>query len=48
MLKNFRPLCIFHPKLSICRREFDKTKCMYFFIKDGTDFDKYNEIWEKT
>ena len=21
---------------------------MYFFIKDETNFDKYNEIWEKT
>ena len=33
MLKN-RPSCIFRPKLSVYRRDFDKTKCMSFLIKD--------------
>ena len=32
--------------MSIYRRNFDKTKCMYFF-KDEQFFDKYNEIWAK-
>ena len=33
--------------MSICRRDFHKTKCVYFLIKDKSFFDKYNEIWEK-
>ena len=28
--KNIKPLCIFFPKLSTHRRNFDKTKCMSF------------------
>ena len=28
-------------------RDFDKTKCMSFLIKDGKFSEKYNEIWEK-
>ena len=28
------------------RKDFDKTKCMYFWIKDEYFFDKYIEIWE--
>ena len=38
--KKIRPL--FHPKMSIYRRDFDKIKCMYFLIKEETFFDKYN------
>ena len=33
--------------MSIYRRDFDKTKCMYFLINDENFFAKYNEIWEK-
>ena len=44
MLKN-RPLCIFLPKMSTYRRDFDKTKCMSFLIKDEKLL--YNEIWKK-
>ena len=33
--------------MSIYKRNFDKTKCMYFLIKDEKCFDKYIEIWEK-
>ena len=29
------------------RKDSDKTKCMYFWIKDENFFDKYIEIWEK-
>ena len=39
-------LCIFCPKMIIYRRDFDKTKYMYFLIKDEKLFDKYIEIWE--
>ena len=33
--------------MSIYKRDFDKTKCMYFLIKDEKIFDKYYEIREK-
>ena len=36
--KKIIPLCIFLPKMIICRRDFDKTKCMYFLIKDEKFF----------
>ena len=45
--KKIRPLCIFLPKMSAYRRDFDKTKCMSFLIKDGKLLEKYNEIWKK-
>ena len=32
---------IFFPEMSIYKRYSDKTKCMYFMIKDKTIFDKY-------
>ena len=32
--KKIRPLCIFLPKMSAYGRDFDKTKCMSFLIKD--------------
>ena len=44
---KIKPLCIFHPRMSVYKKDFDKTKCMYFVIKDESFFDKYNEIWEK-
>ena len=40
--KKIIPSCIFRPKLSIYKRHFDKTKCMYFLIKDEKIFGKYN------
>ena len=33
--------------MSAYRRGFDKTKCMYFLIKDEKLLEKYNEIWKK-
>ena len=27
--KKMRPFCIFLPKMSAYRKDFDKTKCMY-------------------
>ena len=33
--------------MSIYKRYSDKTKCMYFMIKDEQMFDKYMIIWEK-
>ena len=43
MLK-VRPLCTFSPKISIYKRNFDKTRCIYFSIKDRRFCDKNNEI----
>ena len=45
--KRIRPLCIFLPKMSVYRRDFDETKYMSFLIKDDELLEKYNEIWEK-
>ena len=33
--------------MSIYKRYFDKTKCLYFVIKDEKIFDKCMKIWEK-
>ena len=35
------------PKISAYRRDFDKTKCKSFLLKDDKLLEKYNEIWEK-
>ena len=32
--KKIRPLCILFPEMSIYKIYSDKTKCMYFMIKD--------------
>ena len=45
MLKN-PPLCIFVPKISAYRRDFDKTKCMSFLIKDGKLLKRHTKILE--
>ena len=45
--KKFRPSCIFLPKMSEYRRNFDKTKSMSFLIKGEKLLEKYNEIWKK-
>ena len=45
--KNIRPLYIFFTEMSIYKRYFDKTKCIYFVIKDEFFFGKYMKIWEK-
>ena len=45
--KKIKPLCVFFPEMSISKSDFDKTKCMYFMIKDEKMFHKYMKIWEK-
>ena len=44
MIKKVRPSCILFPKLSRCKRDFDKNKCMDFLIKDYELMEKDNEI----
>ena len=44
---RIKPLCIFFPKMSACRKDFDETKYRSFLIKDDELLEKYNEIWEK-
>ena len=45
--KEIRSLCMFFPEMSIYKRYFDKTKCMYFMMKDKKKFDKYMAVWKK-
>ena len=45
--KEIRLLCIFFPEISIYKRYSDKTKCIYFMIKDEKYFDKYRKILGK-
>ena len=33
--------------MSVYRRDFEKTKCMSFLIKEEKLLEKYNEIWKK-
>ena len=42
MKKKTRPLCIFLPKMSAFRKEFDQTNYMSFLIKDDELLEKYN------
>ena len=44
--KKIKPLCIFLPKMSAYRKDFDGTKCMSFLIEDDRLLEKYHEIWE--
>ena len=43
--QKFRPLCIFRSKMRKYKTGLDKTKYMYFLIKDEKVFDNYNEIF---
>ena len=45
--KKIRPLCIFHPKMTAYRKDFEGTKFMSFLIKDDELLEKYNDIWKK-
>ena len=45
--KKIRPLCKFIPEVIIYKIYFDKTKCMYFMIKDEIFCDKYMKNWKK-
>ena len=47
MLKKLDFYPCFFPKMTPQRRDFDKTKCMSFLIKDGRFLEKYGETWEK-
>ena len=43
--KKIIPLCIFLPKMTAYRKDFDQAKSMSFLIKDDKLLKKYNEIW---
>ena len=38
------PLCIFLPKMSAYRKDFDETKYVPFLIIDDKLLEKYNEL----
>ena len=46
--KKIRPLCIFLPKMTAYRKDFDETKYMSFLIKNDELLEKYNKIWKKS
>ena len=41
--KKVKPLFIFLPKMSACRKDFDEAEYMSFLIKDDELLEKYNE-----
>ena len=43
-----RPFCIFFPKMSAYRKDFDETKHKAFLIKDDELLKKYNEMKGKS
>ena len=45
--ENIKPLCIFLPKMTTCRKDFDETKYISFLIKHDELLEKYNKIQEK-
>ena len=45
--ENIESLLTFPPKMSAHRRDFDKTKCLSFLIKDEKLSVKCNKNWEK-
>ena len=44
--KKSRPLCIFLPKMTAYRKDFDETKYLSFLIKDHKLLEKYNKFWK--
>ena len=42
--ENIKPLCIFLPKMTAYRKDFDETKHIYFLIKHDELLEKYNKI----
>ena len=44
--ERVRPLCIFIPKMSAYRRDFDENEYMSFLIWDDELLEKYNEIFK--
>ena len=47
ILKKIKTLCIFLPKMTAYRKDFDETKYISFLIKNDEFLEKYNDIWEK-
>ena len=47
MLKKIKPLCVFLPKMTAYRKDFDETKYISVLRKDNELLEKCNEIWDK-
>ena len=45
--KEIRPLFILFSEMSMFKRYSDKTKCIYFIIKDEQNFNNHRKILEK-
>ena len=42
--ENIKPLCVFLPKMTTYRKDFDETKYIYFLIKHDELLERYNKI----
>ena len=42
-----KPLCVFLPKMTGYRKDFDETKYISVLRKDNELLEKCNEIWDK-
>ena len=40
--KKIKPLCVYLPKMTAYREDFDETKYISFLIKDNELLEKYN------
>ena len=45
--KKIKPLCVFLPKMTGYRKDFDETKYISVLRKDNELLEKCNEIWDK-
>ena len=45
--KKIKPSCVFPPKMTAYRKDFDETKYISVLRKDNELLEKCNEIWDK-
>ena len=45
--KKIKPSCVFPPKMTAYRKDFDETKYISVSRKDNELLEKCNEIWDK-
>ena len=45
--KKIKPSCVFPPKMTAYRKDFDETKYISVLRKDNELLEKFNEIWDK-
>ena len=45
--KKIKPSCVFPPKMTAYRKDFDETKYISVLRRDNELLEKCNEIWDK-